>query len=35
MAAKKTKKWGKIGSPHSPKRKAFLRKIAKKSHRKR
>lgn len=28
MVAKK--KWGKIGSPHSPERRAWLKKIAKK-----
>lgn len=29
------KKWGRIGAPHSAKRRAFMRKIAKKSHRRR
>ena len=30
-----TKKWGKIGAPHSAKRKAHLAKIRKKSRRRR
>ena len=30
----KKAKWGKIGAPKSAKRRAFLKKIAKKSHRK-
>lgn len=30
----KRKKWGKIGSPKSAKRRAWLRKIAKLAHRK-
>ena len=29
------KKWGKIGAPHSAKRKAWMRKIARKRKRKR
>jgi len=29
------KKWGKIGAPHSMKRKRFLKSIAKKAHRRR
>jgi len=29
------KKWGKIGSPHSAKRRAWMRKIAKKRKKKR
>lgn len=30
MAARKKKKWGKIGAPKSAKRKAFLKKVRKK-----
>ena len=30
---KSTKKWGKIGAPKSAKRKAFLKKIARKKRR--
>jgi len=30
-----TKKWGKVGAPHSKKRKRFLAKIRKKKRRKR
>lgn len=33
--ARKKKKWGKIGAPGSAKRRAWMRKIAKKAARKR
>jgi len=34
-AVRRRKKWGKIGPPHSAKRRAWMRKIAKLAHRKR
>jgi len=30
MAKRKGKKWGKVGAPHSAKRKAWLKKVRKK-----